>query len=85
MSQGKKDLGRKWVYRVMYKVDGAAEWNKARPVIWGNMQVKGIDYEEAFSPVAKIVTIRTILTLVVPKGLVLHQMNVKNVFLHGDL
>ena len=49
------------------------------------MQVKGIDYEEAFSPVAKIVTIRTILTLVVPKGLVLHQMNVKNVFLHGDL
>jgi hypothetical protein len=51
----------------------------------GYAQTYGIDYEETYSPVAKMTTVRTIIAMVVAKGWSLHQMDVKNVFLHGDL
>jgi len=54
-------------------------------VILGNHQVKGEDYHETFSPVAKMVTVRTLLSLAVAKGWSLHQMDIHNAFLHGDL
>ena len=49
------------------------------------MFIYGIDYEETFNLVAKMATICTIVALVVAKGWVLHQMDVKNAFLHSDL
>jgi hypothetical protein len=58
---------------------------KARLVTKGYAQTYGIDYEETYSPVAKMTTIRTIIAMATPKGCSLHQMDVKNVFLHGDL
>jgi len=58
---------------------------KARLVAKGYAQTYGIDYEETYSPITKMTTIRVIITMATIKRWSLHQMDVKNVFLHGDL
>jgi hypothetical protein len=58
---------------------------KARLVAKGYAQTYGIDYEETYSRVAKMTTVRAIIAMATTKGWSLHQMDVKNVFLHGDL
>lgn len=54
-------------------------------VIFGNHQVEGVDFTETFAPVAKMVTMRIFLALAAAKRWELHQMDVHNAFLHGDL
>jgi hypothetical protein len=58
---------------------------KARLVAKGYAQIYGIDYEETYSPIAKMTTIKVIIIMATIKGWFLHQMDVKNTFLHGDL
>jgi hypothetical protein len=58
---------------------------KARLVAKGYAQTYGIDYEETSSLVAKMTTVRAIIVMAATKSSSLHQMDVKNVFLHGDL
>jgi hypothetical protein len=73
------------VYTVKHNADGFVSRYKARLVTKGYAQTYGIDYEETYSPVAKMITIRAIITMVAAKGWSLHQMDINNVFLHGDL
>jgi len=54
-------------------------------VVKGFAQKKGIDFDEIFSPVVKMTSIRTILSLVVVQDLHLEQLDVNTTFLHGDL
>jgi len=82
---GKKAIGCKWIYNIKYNSDGCIERHKARLVIHGNIQVKGVDYNETFSPATKMVTVRTFLASAAAKNSQLHQMDVRNAFLHGDM
>ncbi|GJZ55995.1 retrovirus-related pol polyprotein from transposon TNT 1-94 [Tanacetum coccineum] len=81
---GKKALQSKWVFRVKEKQDGSKR-HKARLVVKGFQQKRGVDYNEIFSPVVKITTIRLVFSIVAAKDLHLEQLDVKTAFLHGDL
>ena len=81
----KKALGCKWVYRVKYHSDGTIKHFKSQLVILSNHQVEGINYTETFAPIAKMVTVCTVLTVAATKAWELHQMDVHNVFLHEEV
>ncbi|XP_041026973.1 uncharacterized mitochondrial protein AtMg00820-like [Juglans microcarpa x Juglans regia] len=78
-----KPVGYKWVFRVKRKVDGSVDRFKARLVAKGYNQHPGLDYKESSSPVVKLATIRTVLTIVVIQGWILRQLDVNNAFLHS--
>ena len=61
----KKIIGCKWVFTIKYKSDGSVDRYKARLVTQGFSQTYGIDYEETFAPVAKLNSIRVLLSIAV--------------------
>ena len=85
LPKGKKAIGCKWVYKVKHNSDGSINRYKARLVAKDYAQTYGIDYEEILTPVAKMANVRVVIAMAAAKGWFLHQMDVKNAFLHGDL
>jgi hypothetical protein len=62
---GWKPIGCKWVFKKKINLDGNVEKHKARLVAKGYSQVEGIEFGEIFSPVAKLTSIRFLLSIVV--------------------
>src|SRR5436190_4681352 len=73
------------MFTVKQTLDSKVDRYKAWLVAKDYSQTYGIDYDETFAPVAKMNTVRTLVSCAVNKGLPLHQLDVKNAFLHGDL
>ena len=67
----------------MKEEDGGKKQNKDRLIVKGFAQKKGIHFDEIFSPVIKMTSIRTILSLVVVEYLHLEQLDIKKSFLMG--
>jgi histone deacetylase 1/2 len=83
--EGRNVIDCKWIYKIKSLANGTADRYKARLVAKGFKQRYGIDYEDTFSPVVKIATIRLVLSLDVSRGWQLRQLDVQNAFLHGVL
>lgn len=72
------------MYRIKQEHNGGKRY-KTRLVMKGFQQKKNIDFNEFFSPVLKLNTIRIVLSIAVEEDLFIEQMDVKIAFLHGDL
>nr|GFB70176.1 retrovirus-related Pol polyprotein from transposon TNT 1-94 [Tanacetum cinerariifolium] len=75
----------KWIYKVKLDELGGILKNKARLVARGYRQEEGIDFEESFTPVARLEAIRIFLAYAAHKNMVVYQMDVKTAFLNGNL
>ncbi|KAJ7962054.1 Retrovirus-related Pol polyprotein from transposon TNT 1-94 [Quillaja saponaria] len=80
-----KAIGVKWVYKVKKNAKGEVEKYKARLVAKGYAQKQGINYEEVFAPVARLETIRLLISFAAHKHWKIYQLDVKSAFLHGFL
>ena len=85
LPQDKKTIGCKWVYKVKHDNDGSISKYKTILVAKGYVQTHGIDYEEMFALIDKMATICCVIVVATVKGWFLHQMDVKNAFLHSEL
>uniref|UniRef100_A0AAV1U2T2 Reverse transcriptase Ty1/copia-type domain-containing protein n=1 Tax=Peronospora matthiolae TaxID=2874970 RepID=A0AAV1U2T2_9STRA len=81
----RKAISSKCVFKVKETIDGLIERYKARLVAKGFLQKYGVDFEETFAAVAKLASIRIIVSLAAQHNLVLHQMDVKTAFHNGTL
>jgi hypothetical protein len=80
-----KAIGLKWVFKVKRDENDEVVRHKARLVVKGYEQRVGIDFDEVFAPVACIESVRVMLALAVHEHWEVHHMDVKSVFLNGDL
>ncbi|GJY99254.1 ribonuclease H-like domain-containing protein [Tanacetum coccineum] len=74
-----------WLFRHKYNANGTLNRYKARLVANGSTQLIGIDIDETFSSVVKSATIHTVLSLALSRHWHVHQLDVKNAFLHSSL
>ncbi|GAA0144190.1 transmembrane signal receptor [Lithospermum erythrorhizon] len=80
-----KKIGMKWIYKTKKDENGNVIKHKARLVAKGYVQKEGIDYSEVFAPVARMDIVRMILSIAANQGWMVHQLDVKSAFLHGEL
>ena len=85
LHEGIKPIECKWIYKKKRGVNGKVETFKARLVEKGFTQKEGIDYEETFSPVAMLKSIRILLSIAAHFNYEIWQMDVKTAFLNGHL
>lgn len=85
LPKGRKPISCKWVFKIKYSSTGEIDKYKARLVARGFTQEKGFDYNETYSPTAKLTTFRVLLAIALHFDYHIHQMDVKCAFLNGHL
>jgi hypothetical protein len=75
----------KWLFRHKLTSDGSLGRYKARWGLRGFTQRPAVDYDESFSPVVKFAIVHAILSLALSRNWAIHQLDIKNAFLHGTL
>ena len=83
--EGRSVIGSKWHFAYKMDAQGNIVKYKARFVARGFTQLAGIDYNETFSPTARISTLRLALALGVSMGIQFHQMDIKTAFLNAPI
>ena len=78
-------IGIKWIFKNKFDEHGTIIINKSRLVAQGYTQVEGVDFDETFTPVAKLESIRILLAIASYLNFKLYQMDVKSAFLNGML
>src|SRR4051812_37492124 len=85
LPDGRKAVENKWIFKKKTDVDGNVTVYKARLVAKGFRQIQGVDYDETFSPVAKLKSVRILLAIAAYYDYEMWQMDVKTAFLNGDI
>ncbi|KAA0050105.1 gag/pol protein [Cucumis melo var. makuwa] len=85
LPEGVKPIGCKWIYKKKRDSAGKVQTFKVRLVAKGYTQREGVDYEETFSPVAMLKSIRILLSIATFYDYEIWQMDVKTSFLNGNL
>ena len=85
LPEGCRTIGVKWVYKKKMNAQGEIGRYKARLVAKGYRQQAGIDYDEVFAPVARMETIRLLISQAAQFKWPIYQMDVKSAFLNGVL
>ena len=81
----RRAIENKWIFKKKTDADGNVTIYKARLVAKGYRQVQGVDYDETFSPVAKLKSVRIMLAIAAYYDYEIWQMDVKTAFLNGHL
>jgi hypothetical protein len=85
LPKGMKAIGSRWIFKRKKNSEGAVERYKARFCAKGFTQVEGVDFTETFAPVAKMNSIRVLLSMATTYDLELQQADVDTAFLYGDV
>ena len=78
-------IGTKWIFKNKSDEHGTVIINKSRLITQGYTQVEGVDFDETFASVARLESIRILLTIASHLNFKLYQMDVKSDFLNGML
>ncbi|WVZ88673.1 LOW QUALITY PROTEIN: hypothetical protein U9M48_035165 [Paspalum notatum var. saurae] len=84
LPRGHRAIGLKWVFKLKHDEHGEIVKHKARLVAKGYVQRQGIDFEEVFTPVARMESVHVVLAVVAHCSWSVHHMDVKSAFLNGD-
>lgn len=82
---GRKAIGSKWISKVKKDENGKVYQHKARLVAQGFSQKFGVDYNEVFAPVARISTMRMMLSIAGRRNYIVNHFDIKSAFLNGEL
>src|SRR3954465_13866122 len=83
--EDRKAVENKWIFKKKTDADGNMSVYKARLVAKGFRQIQGVDYDDTFSPVAKLKSVRILLAIAAYYDYEKWQMDVKTTFLNGDI
>ena len=84
LPKGKNVIGSRWVYAIKTDKNGDDNY-KARFVAKGYSQVEGVDYQETFSPTARMTSIRVLSQIAIQNDLNIHQMDVRAAYLNAPI